>query len=50
MDTLNRPKKKKILGVWADSEQIPYDKIRYANNLAYPGCDVEIKVTTYEGP
>jgi hypothetical protein len=50
LDTLNRPKRKRILGVWKSAEDIPYDLIRRANNLAYPGCGVEIKVNAYEGP
>lgn len=50
LDTLNRPKKKRILGVWKSSEDIPYDLIRLANNKAYPGCGVEIKVNAYQGP
>lgn len=50
LDAINRPKKKRILGVWESSERIPYDLIRKANEAAYPGCGVEIQVTAYEGP
>ena len=50
LDAINRPKKKRILGVWESSESIPYELIRKANERAYPGCGVEIQVTAYEGP
>jgi len=50
LDAINRPKKKRILGVWGDAEKIPYDLIRRANSIAYPGCSIEIKVNAYEGP
>ena len=50
LDKMNRPKKKRILGVWKDLNEVPFDLIRRANNVAYPGCEVNIKVTPYEGP
>ena len=50
LDSINRPKKKRILGVWNDLEGIPFDSIRKANEIAYPGCGVIVKVTSYEGP
>lgn len=49
-DTMGRPKKKRILGVWGQKQEIPYDLIRSLNAKKYPGCDIEIKVTVYEGP
>lgn len=50
LDTMNRPKKKRILGVWKDLNTVPFDLIRKANKAVYPGCDINIKVTAYEGP
>jgi hypothetical protein len=50
LDAMGRPKKKRILGVWLKEEDIPFDLIRKANGLAYPGCEIEIAVNVYEGP
>jgi hypothetical protein len=50
LDAMNRPKKKRILGVWGETQTIPFDLIRSLNEKKYPGCGVEIKVHVYEGP
>ena len=50
LDKMNRPKRKRILGVWGENEVIPYDLIRSANEKKYPGCGVQIKVNVYQGP
>ena len=50
LDKMNRPKRKRILGVWVNDESIPFDLIRKANSLAHPGCEIKINVNVYEGP
>ena len=50
LDTMGRPKRKRVLGVWKNDEDIPFRKIRRANELAYPGCEIQVKVNVYEGP
>jgi hypothetical protein len=50
INSLGRVRKKRILGVWKNAEDIPFDKIRMVNEKVYRGCTVEVKVTAYEGP
>lgn len=47
MDTLNRPVKETILGVWPALEQIPVDLIRKVNEQAYPDKRVHVYVNAY---
>lgn len=47
LDTLNRPKKHRILGVWQTLDDVPVAKIRMANERAYPLSKVEIKINPY---
>ena len=47
LDTLNRPKKHRILGVWKTLEDVPVAKIRTANERAYPSSKVEVKINPY---
>jgi hypothetical protein len=50
LDTIGRPKRDRILGVWGDLSKIPYDLIRKANGIKYPGCEIQIDTHVYEGP
>jgi hypothetical protein len=47
MDTLNRPVKETILGVWPTLEQIPVDLIRKVNEQVYPDKQVHVYVNAY---
>lgn len=50
LDTIGRPKRDRILGVWGDLNKVPYDLIRKANGMKYPGCEIQIDTHVYEGP
>lgn len=47
LDTLNRPKKHRILGVWQTLDDVPVAKIRMVNEKVYPFSKVEIKINPY---
>ena len=47
MDTLNRPVKETILGVWPTIDQVPVDLIRRANEQAYPDKQVHVYINAY---
>jgi hypothetical protein len=47
LDSMNRIKKSRVIGVWRDLKDVPVDKIRRANELAYPKNKVEVKIHPY---
>lgn len=47
LDTLNRPKKHRIIGVWQNLDDVPVARIRMLNENAYPSSKVDIKINPY---
>jgi hypothetical protein len=47
IDSLNRVKKSRIIGVWRALEDVPVDKIRRANEIAHPDKKLMAKIHPY---
>jgi hypothetical protein len=47
-DSLDRMKKSRVIGIWKDIKDIPFEKIRRINELAHPGKKIEIHARAYE--
>ena len=47
LDSVNRVKKSKVLGVWKTLEDVPVDSIRWVNEKVYPLNKVEIRINPY---
>lgn len=47
LDSVNRVKKSKILGVWKALEDVPVNSIRWVNEKVYPQNKVEIRINPY---
>lgn len=47
LDSVNRVKKSKVLGVWKSLEDVPVNAIRWVNEKVYPQNKVEIRINPY---